>query len=253
MTRKTPKPPLPEGVAGAPRGGGRKPKEAAEGRRREAEIHEFNKVIHALPTYNDTELATISVALLESALRFALVGYFIKLTPKEEDELFDDPAPLSSFSGKIRVAYAMGIIPKEVHADLHLIRKMRNAFAHSVPLDKDEFNPSFQETHIVGRCHSLVLPDKATEIFGYFDGKWGWSMRYMTRELQKIYLCTKDGYSRWEITRDTTLTPLSRERFVWGVQTAWMFIVTAGYGVRELDWLQGAFMGVLGKESDKPI
>ncbi|MGM4967818.1 MltR family transcriptional regulator [Tardiphaga sp. 1201_B9_N1_1] len=45
--------------------------------------------------------------------------------------LFEGEAPLSSFSAKIKIGYALGLYGKIVRDDLDTIRTVRNAFAHS--------------------------------------------------------------------------------------------------------------------------
>jgi DNA-binding MltR family transcriptional regulator len=64
----------------------------------------------------------------------------VGLSKEEGDRLFVGSAPLSSFSAKIQVAYAIGLIgPKATH-DLDRIREIRNAFAHakvSITFDTD--------------------------------------------------------------------------------------------------------------------
>lgn len=45
--------------------------------------------------------------------------------------MFKGDAPLASFSARIRMAYALGIISKEMRADLDAIRDIRNVFAHA--------------------------------------------------------------------------------------------------------------------------
>jgi DNA-binding MltR family transcriptional regulator len=54
------------------------------------------------------------------------------MSEKELAELFDGTAPLSTFSAKIKIAYAMGIIGKLTRHDLEKLREIRNAFAHSI-------------------------------------------------------------------------------------------------------------------------
>ena len=48
------------------------------------------------------------------------------------DRLFGQYKPLSSFSAKIEIALAIGVIDKRIHANLNLIRLIRNDFAHEV-------------------------------------------------------------------------------------------------------------------------
>jgi DNA-binding MltR family transcriptional regulator len=62
---------------------------------------------------------------IESLLRSKLVG-----NKKHLDSLFDFNGPLGSFSARIKMAYSIGLISKEIMADLDIIRKIRNEFGH---------------------------------------------------------------------------------------------------------------------------
>jgi hypothetical protein len=73
-------------------------------------------------------VASLLDVALESLIRNSLVP-----NPCREDELFDPPnAPLSSFSAKISFAHRLGLVSRKFSRDLHLIRKIRNEFAHNV-------------------------------------------------------------------------------------------------------------------------
>ena len=50
-------------------------------------------------------------------------------TVKIVDSLFQTYAPFSTFSAKIQVTYALGLIPKDLKEILDLVRKLRNEFA----------------------------------------------------------------------------------------------------------------------------
>lgn len=50
----------------------------------------------------------------------------------------DNQGPISTFSARINLAQALGIIGVTEHRDLHLIRKVRNDFAHSVSATLDD-------------------------------------------------------------------------------------------------------------------
>lgn len=81
---------------------------------------------------NDRGAALLATVALEAALGLLLTTYLVKLTSNEDDDLFRYPAPLSPFSNKIRIAYAMGLIDSEVRNDLERLREIRNAFAHTM-------------------------------------------------------------------------------------------------------------------------
>ena len=52
------------------------------------------------------------------------------INPVSADELLDGDAPLSTFSVKINLVYRLGLIDAEFARALHLIRRIRNSFAH---------------------------------------------------------------------------------------------------------------------------
>ena len=51
---------------------------------------------------------------------------------KKIDELFSGFGPLSSFSNRIKLGHAYGLIPKDDYEDLERLRKIRNLSAHSI-------------------------------------------------------------------------------------------------------------------------
>jgi len=59
----------------------------------------------------------------------------IALIPEKSknDVLFDGPqAPLGTFSSKIEMVYRLQLVDKETKESIHLIRKIRNEFAHNL-------------------------------------------------------------------------------------------------------------------------
>ncbi|MCF3628642.1 MltR family transcriptional regulator [Thalassospiraceae bacterium LMO-SO8] len=53
------------------------------------------------------------------------------LSKRLREKLFTGYGPLGSFSAKIDIAYALGAIPAWLQRDLHIVRDIRNEFAHS--------------------------------------------------------------------------------------------------------------------------
>ena len=85
-----------------------------------------------LANESDRGAVIVSAALLDDALLNMLKA---KLCPslEREDELFEGIyAPLGTFAAKIDLAYRVGLINAEFRKILHLMRKLRNDFAHSV-------------------------------------------------------------------------------------------------------------------------
>ena len=48
------------------------------------------------------------------------------------DELLDGDSPLGTFSSRINLTYRLGLIDAEFARALHLVRRIRNAFAHEI-------------------------------------------------------------------------------------------------------------------------
>lgn len=79
-------------------------------------------------------VAIVGAAIIEEQILRALLTKMRLLNGKMYKRLFDGYGPLSSFSGKIDMAYALQIITKETYDDLTTIRRLRNKFAHSMSL-----------------------------------------------------------------------------------------------------------------------
>jgi len=93
---------------------------------------------------------------LESLLRLRLVP-----SPNQEDALFDTPnAPISSFSAKIELAYRVGIISPRTARELHLVRRIRNDFAHNIT------GCTFENAAVQNRVVELVKSQGVVESFG---------------------------------------------------------------------------------------
>jgi DNA-binding MltR family transcriptional regulator len=70
------------------------------------------------------------------------------------DQLFRPSGPLGSFSNKIQLAFAFGIISTEAYEDLLIVKNIRNDFAHHLNLD------TFDAHSIRDRCRNLKMIDK---------------------------------------------------------------------------------------------
>ena len=78
---------------------------------------------------------------LEGLLRQALVDDKAAI-----DDLLRSSGALGSFSARIELCCALGLLPRQARRELHLIRKIRNDFAHvAKPL-------AFEEPGISCRC-----------------------------------------------------------------------------------------------------
>lgn len=105
----------------------------------------------------DRGCALMAAAYLSDQLEKLLRSLFV-VDQQAVDELFEPFGPAGSFSARIDLACACGLLPKPAYDDLHLIRKIRNDFGHvAEPL-------TFDEPAIADRCQALqhsVLEAKA--------------------------------------------------------------------------------------------
>jgi DNA-binding MltR family transcriptional regulator len=89
---------------------------------------------------SDYEAAMLPASLLEYMLMQAITTKFIPLGQEHIDSLFSDggKGPICSFSAKIKIAYALGILSSETRSQIERIRIVRNHFAHHK--DKSSFD-----------------------------------------------------------------------------------------------------------------
>ena len=101
---------------------------------------------------NDRALAITFLAALEDRLQWAIERAFIPdLSETDKTEIFSGTNPLATFSGKVRIAYAQGLVTKGARAEFLLLANIRNKFAHN-------FRPvRFTDPKIVTLCQNLSL------------------------------------------------------------------------------------------------
>lgn len=100
---------------------------------------------------NDRSAAILLATNLENALRTAIIRK-LKVSEERRRGLFRHNGPFATFSNKIVVAYAVGIIGEDTRFNLDLIRAIRNTFAHAkIPV-------KFRTAQIMNACALLRLP-----------------------------------------------------------------------------------------------
>ena len=87
---------------------------------------------NAVAAESDRAAVILSAAFLDSALELLLKAFLVPCAAST-DPLFDSvSAPFGDFSGRIEAAYRLGLIEPTFARALHLIRKIRNDFAHNI-------------------------------------------------------------------------------------------------------------------------
>ncbi|WP_243302298.1 MltR family transcriptional regulator [Geothrix oryzisoli] len=89
--------------------------------------------------------ASIADELLRSTLSARLVA-----VAGATDDLFDGAnAPIGTFSARIELAFRIGLISSKFARDMHLIRRIRNEFAHNIQ------GCSFEDARVKSRVEEL--------------------------------------------------------------------------------------------------
>jgi hypothetical protein len=103
---------------------------------------DFSSLATAVNNETDRGAVIIVATLLDDLLATHLQNKMVKLNSEEEDKLFGPDRPLGSFSARIRMAYALGIIDRPAAKKLDILREIRNACAHGrheLSFDTPEF------------------------------------------------------------------------------------------------------------------
>lgn len=104
-------------------------------------------------TGTDRATAILGGVFLDEHLQVLLKNFLVD-EKSIIDELFGVEKPLSTFSARTKMAYALGLINKEIFDDLDRIRNIRNSFAHAL------HGLSFSHVDISQWCRSLIISSK---------------------------------------------------------------------------------------------
>lgn len=97
--------------------------------------------------------------MLDEVLKTLLETYLVPITGTKDNLIGELYAPISTFNSRIDLAYRIGLITARFSRDLHLIRRIRNDFAHDI----DGCN--FENTDVQNRVLELSRSSKISEKF----------------------------------------------------------------------------------------
>ena len=107
---------------------------------------------------SDRAAAVLGAAMLDELLCRLLAARFV--TEHLADQLLSGTRPLGTFSARITLAEAVGLISPEEARDLHTIRGIRNDFAHRLN------GMSFDMPSVRDRCANLQGAHRTLELPG---------------------------------------------------------------------------------------
>src|SRR5258706_9473845 len=99
---------------------------------------EINRLLRGWNGKEDVDVAILAGTFVEDRLGFAIKSKsFINLPPTGNNEtmvtetaIFDGQGPLATFYAKIDIGYALGLYELDQRFDFHIVRSIRNDFAH---------------------------------------------------------------------------------------------------------------------------
>jgi hypothetical protein len=92
---------------------------------------EFKVFADEFKSESDRAAVILGTAQLDLLL-FQLLDCTLLPVTGSKDELLEGDSPLATFSARINVCYRLGLIEAEFARALHLVRRIRNSFAHEV-------------------------------------------------------------------------------------------------------------------------
>ena len=123
---------------------------------RPTDVEDLSRFMAELNRESDRGLPLVGAALIDDRLQETLRSFFCE--GQTSAKLLDEPnAPLSTFSAHFGACHALGLIDDFEYAEIDLIRKIRNEFAHA------RHGTSFLTDRVRGLCSGLRsdLPEGA--------------------------------------------------------------------------------------------
>lgn len=111
-------------------------------------------LIKEMEDQTDRGVAIVGAAWVEEAMTTALES-FLHSDPKSWNKLFTADGPVSNFSAKIDLCSLLGMINATIKSDLHIVRSIRNEFAHQIVHRSEYTKLTFGSPHISDRCRAI--------------------------------------------------------------------------------------------------
>jgi hypothetical protein len=92
---------------------------------------DYAETIRKIVLHTDTATAVVFASRVEDWLGAAIKTRMrVDLSSRLRERLFEGYGPLSTFSGKIDIGYALSMFEADIYNDLRAIKDIRNRFAH---------------------------------------------------------------------------------------------------------------------------
>ncbi len=121
----------------------------------------FEAFVKEFKGESDRAAVILGAAKLD-ALLAQILDRFLLPSTGSSDELLEGDSPLSTFSSRINACYRLGLISAQFAKSLHLVRRIRNGFAHELS------GCSLDSGSHSDRLRSLLAPLRPLPFFASF-------------------------------------------------------------------------------------
>ena len=119
-----------------------------------AALKRIEALLHELESQSDRGVAIVGAAWVEESLERSL-HTVLETHPASWKRLFEKSAPLATFSAKIDLSRLVGTVSDAIHSDLHIVREIRNAFAHDITHKITHETLTFSSPNLKDKCFAL--------------------------------------------------------------------------------------------------
>lgn len=120
----------------------------------EEALKRMTALIEEIEGQTDRGAAIVGAAWVEEAMSVAIES-FLHSDKKAWQRLFGGNGPLATLSAKIDLSRLLGLISETIRSDLHIIRDIRNEFAHQIAHKTEHTKLAFCSKHIADKCLAL--------------------------------------------------------------------------------------------------
>ena len=138
---------------------------------------ETSEIFLRFQAMDDRACAIIVGAMLDHSLERLLLLHMKPLSKDgHEKRLLDGMGPLSSFSGKIEIASAFGVIDATTAHNLDILRDIRNVFSHAsqgITFRNQSIRHRLKQLHVIAMVDTLfqAFRSRATRHFDTARGR----------------------------------------------------------------------------------
>jgi hypothetical protein len=125
---------------------------------------EFASVLTEVKDSPDRSACIVVTSMLARVLEHVILARLMIVEKRRMIPLFERDGALSTFYGNIHLAFALQLVSETVRDDLDVIRRVRNAFAHSIlPLIFDTEEISLEVNRLQHKSYYTLSSSESTE------------------------------------------------------------------------------------------